>query len=126
MGSKISRRYAKALLSLGQEDGQYAEYGQNLQEFAGFCSDNEELKDWFRFILTSPATQEVLMASDTQEQFADMLMELSVHYGFNFPREALDETLGGSGIDHFSGLESEDPWVHKLLQMRWSPLGYSR
>ncbi len=42
IGSKIPRRYAKALLSLGQEDGQYMEYGQNLQEFTSFCSVNTE------------------------------------------------------------------------------------
>lgn len=42
IGSRISRRYAKALLSLGQEDGQYAEYGRNLEEFRGFCSANKE------------------------------------------------------------------------------------
>jgi F-type H+-transporting ATPase subunit delta len=42
IGSKISRRYAKALLSIGQEDGQYEVYGQNLQEFADFCSTNGE------------------------------------------------------------------------------------
>lgn len=47
IGSRISRRYAKALLSLGQEDGQYAEYGQNLQEFASFCSAN---KEFFRVV----------------------------------------------------------------------------
>ena len=41
-GSKISKRYAKALLSLGQEDGNYAEYGENLKEFAGLCADNPE------------------------------------------------------------------------------------
>lgn len=42
IGSRISRRYAKALLSLGQEDGHYAEYGQNLNEFSSFCSSNGE------------------------------------------------------------------------------------
>ncbi|UCF82885.1 MAG: ATP synthase F1 subunit delta [Desulfobacteraceae bacterium] len=42
IGSRISRRYAKALLSLGQEDGHYEEYGKNLNEFASFCSINSE------------------------------------------------------------------------------------
>ena len=42
IGSKISRRYAKALLSIGQEDGRYQEYGQNLQEFTSFCLANRE------------------------------------------------------------------------------------
>lgn len=30
----IARRYAQALLALGQEDGKYAEYGKELAEFA--------------------------------------------------------------------------------------------
>ncbi len=30
------------MLSLGQEDGKYAEYGQNLKEFADFCSAHDE------------------------------------------------------------------------------------
>ena len=47
INSTISRRYAKALLNIGQEDGQYEEYGHNLQEFVGFCSINEE---FFRVI----------------------------------------------------------------------------
>ncbi len=42
ISSKISRRYAKALLSLGIEDGNYETYGRDLQEFTGFCSENEE------------------------------------------------------------------------------------
>ena len=42
ISSRISRRYAKALLSLGQEDGYYKEYGRDLDEFARFCSSNME------------------------------------------------------------------------------------
>ncbi len=42
MSSRVSRRYAKALLSLGQEDGQYARYGQELQEYGKFCAANGE------------------------------------------------------------------------------------
>lgn len=42
IGSKISRRYAKALLSLGQEDGNYEKYGRDLKEFSSFCKDKGE------------------------------------------------------------------------------------
>ena len=42
IGSKIPRRYAKALHSIGQEDGNYEEYGNNLQKFSAFCSANEQ------------------------------------------------------------------------------------
>ncbi len=47
IGAKIARRYAKALLSIGQEEGRYAEYGENLREFAGICRANE---DFYRII----------------------------------------------------------------------------
>ena len=30
------------------------------------------------------------------------------------------------GLDYFPDVEKEDRWVHKLVQMGWSPLGYSR
>lgn len=41
-GSKVSKRYAKALLSLGQEDGNYLQYGKDLQEFTDFCQTSTE------------------------------------------------------------------------------------
>lgn len=42
IGSKVSRRYAKALLSLGQQDGQYESYGKSLQEFSDYCKENQD------------------------------------------------------------------------------------
>ena len=44
-GSKVSKRYAKALLSLGREDGNYGAYGENLLEFSGFCELHGEFAD---------------------------------------------------------------------------------
>ena len=40
--SRVSRRYAKALLSLGKEDGKYRQYGKELQEFSSFFQQNTE------------------------------------------------------------------------------------
>jgi F-type H+-transporting ATPase subunit delta len=40
--SKVSKRYAKALLSLGKEDGKYQQYGKELQEFSSFFQQNAE------------------------------------------------------------------------------------
>lgn len=42
--SKVAKRYAKALLSLGQEDGHFQDYGRDLREFSAFCRENEEFK----------------------------------------------------------------------------------
>jgi F-type H+-transporting ATPase subunit delta len=41
----VSRRYAKALLMLGQEDGKYKEYGEELSAFAQLLEREPELKD---------------------------------------------------------------------------------
>jgi F-type H+-transporting ATPase subunit delta len=40
--SRLSRRYAKALFSLGQEDGSFGEYGKELMEFTDFCTVNRD------------------------------------------------------------------------------------
>lgn len=40
----VSRRYAKALLMLGQEDGKYKEYGEELSGFAQLLEREPELK----------------------------------------------------------------------------------
>ena len=42
--TRISRRYAKALFSLGQEDGQFEQYGRELMEFASFCQDHVDFE----------------------------------------------------------------------------------
>lgn len=44
-GSRIAKRYAKALFSLGQEEGRFEQYGLELKEFADLCRENAELGD---------------------------------------------------------------------------------
>lgn len=46
----ISRRYAKALLYLGQEDGKYLQYGQELEAFRNFLNQETQVQG----ILVSP------------------------------------------------------------------------
>ena len=46
----ISRRYAKALLFLGQEDGNYLRYGQELEAFRNLLQQETQVKE----ILASP------------------------------------------------------------------------
>jgi len=48
--SKIAKRYARALLDIGKEDGKYERYGSELKEFAKICSENQD----FLNILSSP------------------------------------------------------------------------
>lgn len=50
IGSKVSKRYAKALFSLGQEDGNFEKYGQELSDFAIFLQDNRD----FRQVIANP------------------------------------------------------------------------
>jgi F-type H+-transporting ATPase subunit delta len=50
IGSKVSKRYAKALFSLGQEDGSYEQYGLDLEAFTTFFKENME----FRQVIANP------------------------------------------------------------------------
>ena len=43
ISSRLSKRYAKALLSIGQEDGNFERYGRELNDFARLCRENEQL-----------------------------------------------------------------------------------
>ena len=88
-GSKISKRYAKALLSLGQEDGNYAEYGENLKEFAGLCADNPE----FRKVIGNP-----VFSVDDRKKVLNAVLEKSAfsEYVKNLLRLLLDKNrIGG-------------------------------
>jgi F-type H+-transporting ATPase subunit delta len=90
-GSKISKRYAKALLSLGQEDGNYAEYGENLKEFAELCADNPE----FSKVIGNP-----VFSVEDRKKVLDDILERSAFadYVKNFLRLLLDKNrIGGIG-----------------------------
>jgi F-type H+-transporting ATPase subunit delta len=50
IGSKVSKRYAKALFSLGQEDGNFEQYGQELSDFETFFRANAD----FRQVIVNP------------------------------------------------------------------------
>ena len=43
IGSRVTKRYAKALLSLGQEEGNFENYGRDLEDFSLFCKDHKEV-----------------------------------------------------------------------------------
>lgn len=43
IGSKVSRRYAKALFGIGLEDGRFEQYGRDLRDFSGFCASHPEV-----------------------------------------------------------------------------------
>jgi len=83
-GSKISKRYAKALLSLGQEDGNYGEYGDNLKEFAAFCKDNPE----FSKVISNP-----VFSVDDRKKVLDVVLKKSTFADLvkNFLRLLLDK-----------------------------------
>jgi F-type H+-transporting ATPase subunit delta len=93
-GSKISKRYAKALLSLGQEDGNYGEYGDNLKDFAAFCGENPE----FSKVISNP-----VFSVDDRKKVLDAILEKSTYadYVKNFLRLLLDKNRIG-GIEDVS------------------------
>ncbi len=41
--AKVARRYAKALLDIGKEEGKYLDYGKELEAFLGLCEKTPEL-----------------------------------------------------------------------------------
>ncbi len=101
--SKISRRYAKALLSLGREDGQYEEYGRHLQEFDRFCSANRQ---FFQVISSQ------VFSVEERKKILDLILEKSLFSDTlkNFLRLLLDKNRIGALeeiADYYSRLTDE-------------------
>jgi F-type H+-transporting ATPase subunit delta len=81
--SKVSKRYARALLSLGLEEGRYQEYGKELRAFADFYESRPELNQ----AISNPAftlvdRKEILKAvlarsatSQTIRNFLNLLLD---------------------------------------------------
>ena len=116
--SKISRRYARALMSLGQEAGQYEEYGQNLQEFVDFCSANDE---FFQVVSNQ------VFAIDDRKQVIEAVLEKSSFSDMvkNFLRLVLDQNRIGAIeeiTDHYSKLTDEISNITRAKVISAQPL----
>ena len=73
-GSRLAKRYAKALFSLGQEDGNFDQYGRDLIEFEEFCRQNAD----FRRVIANPVfavedRKRILQAVLEKSSFSDMV-----------------------------------------------------
>ena len=103
IGSKVSKRYAKALLSLGQEDGNYEKYGRDLEDFSRFCEDHKDVLDVI-------ANQ--IFPLEDRRKILDVLLEKS-HYSEvvkNFLNLLLDKNRMGAIhqiTDHYEKLTDE-------------------
>lgn len=118
IGSKITKRYAKALLSLGQEDGKYAEYGQNLREFADFCSANDE---FFQVISSQ------IFAVEERKKVVETVLEKSTfsHMVKNFLMLLLDKNRIRAIkeiTDHYSRLTDEISNITRAQVVAAKPL----
>ena len=74
ISSRLSKRYAKALFSIGQEDGRYTQYGTDLAGFAEFCRANEE----FGKVVANPIfsledRRQILRTILQRSDYADMV-----------------------------------------------------
>jgi F-type H+-transporting ATPase subunit delta len=118
IGSKLSRRYAKALLSLGQEDGQYQSYGENLQEFTDLCSKNSE----FIAVISNQ-----LFSVEDRKKILDHVLEQSTFADLvkNFLRFLLEKKKIGAIKEitgHYSKLTDEMSKVTRAEVITAKPL----
>jgi len=81
--SRLSKRYARALFSIGQEDGFFSLYGRELEEFTRFYIDNEEFAHAVSSSIFSNEEREKLLQtildrsgfSDVVINFLNLLVE---------------------------------------------------
>ncbi|MFN3534974.1 MAG: F0F1 ATP synthase subunit delta, partial [Desulfatiglandales bacterium] len=64
--AKVARRYAKALLDIGKEEGKYLDYGKELGAFLDLCEKTPELLG----VLSSK-----IIPSDERRRILDFVLE---------------------------------------------------
>lgn len=74
IASRVSKRYAKALFGLGQEDGNFERYGRELLDFASFFRANKD----FRQVIANPIfaledRKKVLKLALRKSDFSDVV-----------------------------------------------------
>lgn len=119
IGSKVTRRYAKALMGLGREDGRYAQYGKELQEFSQFCRDYQEFGGVIgNRVFSVEDRKEILKMVLERSGFSDLMK--------NFLNLLLDKNRIGA-IDqitmHYERLTDEISNIARAEVMTSSPLG---
>lgn len=128
IGSRVSKRYARALFDIGQEDGNYAEYGGNLEEFARFCSDNPE---YFQ-VISNPvfsvedrkrileATLEKSDFSATMKNFLRLLLEKNrigeVEGISNYYGKLMDESTNVARANIITARTLKDDAMGKIVK----------
>jgi F-type H+-transporting ATPase subunit delta len=118
IGSKVSKRYAKALFSLGLEDGNYDQYGGSLKEFADFCQQNRE----FGEVIANP-----IFAPDERKKILQTVLEQSQFSALvkNFLFLLLDKNRIGAVTaisDYYSKLTDESSDVARAEIITAKPL----
>jgi F-type H+-transporting ATPase subunit delta len=119
IGSKVTRRYAKALMGLGREDGRYEQYGKELQEFSQFCRDYQEFGDVIgNQVFSVEDRKEILKMVLERSGFSDLMK--------NFLNLLLDKNRIGA-IDqitmHYERLTDDISNIARAEVMTPSPLG---
>ena len=88
IGSRVSKRYAKALISLGKEDDNYREYGSNLSVFSKLCEENPDfLMAISNQVFPLEDRRKILNAILERSEFSDLVQ--------NFLRLLLDKNRIG-------------------------------
>lgn len=72
--TKISRRYAKALMSLGREDGSYRKYGEELKDFSNLAVPGGDLSKALAFRLYPLEERRAVLEAVLQKSgFSDLV-----------------------------------------------------
>ena len=72
----LAKRYAKALLSLGREDGNYENYGEELSQFVDFWEKEPEFADAVSNPLYAKDSRKVICRAVLEKMELSVIMHL--------------------------------------------------
>jgi hypothetical protein len=86
----------------------------------------DELQKFYRSTFDDLLIQKKLIATKGRVEFINTAIEIGKNRGFNFSVEEMQQTMDEFGENRSVNESIEDPWIRKIMDIGWVPVGYSR
>ena len=87
----------------------------------------EAVKEFYEFSLHEKSIQDQLIKTTTIDDFISLSVKLGNQFGYVFSENDMSSTMSGLGESQaFSDLDFGSPWINKIMEIGWVPMGYSK
>ena len=85
------------------------------------------VKNFYKFTFQNEDVQKYLMKTSNTKEFSTLCVQVAEQFGYIFSKEEMDFTITPLKDSNASeNIDFGSPWINKIMEIGWTPLGYSR